>query len=130
MHWIEILKNIAPLALAFTPAAPFIPALIAGIELAEARGGSSVEKKALAVETAVKIAQGVEAVKAGTVDPQSLGEVVSNGIETAVGVANLIHKGPEEVKVVPVAVAEAAVPAAVVAAAVTDTPPEPDAPSA
>jgi hypothetical protein len=108
MNWIDILEHSLPMALAFTPAAPFIPAVLAGIKLAQAHGGTKDEKKALAVETAIKLAQGTDAIKAGTVDPATLGKVVDDGIETAVGVANLIHKGPDAVKVVPVATAPVA----------------------
>jgi hypothetical protein len=104
MDWISLLERIAPVALAFTPAAPFIPAIMAGVKLAQETGGTKDEKKALAVETAIKIAQGTDAIRAGTVDPEALGKVVDDGIETAVGVVNLIHKGPEVVKVVPVTV--------------------------
>ena len=102
MDWIHVLELVAPTALALTPAAPFIPAVLAGIKLAEAKGGTAAEKKALAVETAVAIGQGVEGIKAGTIDPETLGRVVDHGIETAVGVANLIHKGPAAVAVVSV----------------------------
>lgn len=100
MDWLHILEAVAPAALAFTPAAPFIPAVIAGVKLAQAKGGTGAEKKALAMDTAMKIAEGVDAVRAGTVDPATLSKVVSDGIETAVGVTKLVHKGPDAAKVV------------------------------
>lgn len=95
-RWIQILRQVGPAILAFTPAAPFIPAVLAGIEIAENTGGTGAEKKAKAIETAVEIANGINAVKgAPVVDPQQLGATVSSAIDTAVGVANLVDRTPD-----------------------------------
>lgn len=94
--WLQVLRQIGPVVLAFTPAAPFIPAVLAGIEIAEQAGGTGAEKKAKAIETAVQIANGVNAVKgAPVIDPQQLSTTVDAAIDTVVGVANLVDRTPD-----------------------------------
>ncbi len=93
-NWLHILGTLGPSVLAFTPAAPFIPAVIAGIKLAESRGGTGAEKKAIALETAVRVAEGIHAEDAQIISPQALATTVSDAIDTVVDVTNLVHRTP------------------------------------
>jgi len=95
MNWIDLLKTIGPGILAVTPAAPFIPAVIAGVELAEELhgAGSGAQKKATAQKVALAVAQGVNAVKnEPLVNADQLAAVTGTAIDTVVGVVNLTQK--------------------------------------
>jgi hypothetical protein len=93
---LQVLETLGPVVLALTPAAPFIPAVIAGIRLAESHGGTGAEKKALAQSTALAIANGVNAVTGQpTIPSGQLEAVTGQAIDTVVGVVNLTHKAAE-----------------------------------
>ena len=96
MNWIDLLKTIGPGILAVTPAAPFIPAVLAGVELAEelhAGAGNSAQKKATAQKVALAVAQGVNAAKnEPLVNADQLAAVTGTAIDTVVGVVNLTQK--------------------------------------
>lgn len=92
--WLEVLETMGPAVLAFTPAAPFIPAVVTGIKLAEQlKGASGPEKKQAAQDVALAIANGVNEAKGQpTIDAATLSTVTGTAIDTVVGVVNLTHK--------------------------------------
>ena len=95
MKWIDVLEQLGPAVLTMTPAAPFIPAIIAGIKLAETlKGpGNGAEKKQIAQAVSAAIASGVNQAKGGDViNPDQLSAVTGTAIDTVVGVVNLTHK--------------------------------------
>ena len=95
--WLQALEQIGPSILLFTPLAPIAPAVIAGIKVAEAIPGASGEqKKALVQQIAGLAAAGANAQAGKTViDPQQMGAVSGQAIDTVVSVVNLIHQLPE-----------------------------------
>ncbi len=98
-NWLHILETIGPAVLAFTPAAPFIPAVLAGIKLAESSGGTGAEKKQLAIETAAQIATSVNQVTGKpAVNPAQLAAVTGTAIDTVVGVVNLTQQAATDVQ--------------------------------
>ncbi len=95
--WLQILEQIGPTILLFTPLAPIAPAIIAGIKVAESiPGASGPQKKALVQQIAGLAAAGANA-QAGhqVIDPGTLEAVSGQAIDTVVGVANLVHVLPE-----------------------------------
>lgn len=95
--WFRILKEIGPTVLAFTPIAPLVPAIIAGIELAEQiPGATGAQKKAIVQQIAKTAAEGANA-QAGhvVIDAASIETVAGSAIDTVVGVVNIIHQLPE-----------------------------------
>lgn len=99
MNWKNfgrILEQIAPIALAIVPGIPpvLIPVIVHGIQTAESIGGTGPEKKAKAmdlVKTGI-LAANLTAGKT-VIDPNVI-HVVSNGVDTVVGVVNAIQAHP------------------------------------
>lgn len=92
-NWLRLVEQIAPIVLLATPAAPLAPFVAAGIKAAESvEGASGAQKLAIAKTIAGVGAEAVNA-QAGVVvvDPQVLDATITNGINTVVGAANLIH---------------------------------------
>ncbi len=98
--WIAILKIIGPAVMMVVPGAqPFIPLVIAGIEVAEMSNKSGVEKRAIAME-AVELG----AVTANTIAkkevvlPIEASKVADDTIDAVVGATNLVSKIVENLK--------------------------------
>lgn len=95
MKWLELIKTVAPLILTFVPGMPpvLIPAIIKGIEIAEAIPGATGEQKKVAVINLVKTGMSTANAIHGEVilDPVALSNIVSKGIDTAVDTINIIH---------------------------------------
>lgn len=95
-NFARILEQIAPIALSVVPGIPpvLVPVIVHGIQTAEKLGGTGPEKKASAIDLvrtgilATNLAAGKQ-----VVDPSTI-NAVSNGIDTVVGVVNVIHKQP------------------------------------
>lgn len=92
----RILEQIAPIALAIVPGIPpvLIPVIVHGIQTAENLGGTGPEKKAQAMDL-VKTGILAANLTAGKqlVDPNTI-HVVSNAVDTVVGVVNAIQAHP------------------------------------
>lgn len=99
MDWLKVLKILGPAILAVVPgAAPFIPLIMAGMELAEETGRPGVEKKAIAKE-AVKVgAEGVNLIaKKEIVNPTEAVQVADDTIDAVVGSVKLVTKALDKV---------------------------------
>lgn len=92
--WLSTLANLAPLVLATIPSFPkaLIPAVVAGMAAAESLGTAGSDKKASVLALATSVAEGLNVVKPGSVDPATLSATVGNAVDTVVGVVNLVHK--------------------------------------
>ena len=91
----RLVEQLAPIALALTGVPPvLIPVVIHGIQVAEQFGGTGAEKKAKAIDLVTTAISGTNlAAGKQVVDPNAV-HAVSNGIDTVVGVVNLINKHP------------------------------------
>lgn len=91
--WFKILKQVAPVILAATPAAPLAPFIAIGIQAAEQIPGASGATKLAVAQRIVHIA--VEATNAqvgyAKVDPTLVDQAVVDGINTVVAVVNAKH---------------------------------------
>jgi predicted Mrr-cat superfamily restriction endonuclease len=90
MKWLDVLKVIGPAALAAVPgAAPFIPLIVAGIQVAEMSGKPGVEKKEMA-KAIVKI--GAEATntaaKKEIINPTDAVKLANDTIDIVVKAVN------------------------------------------
>lgn len=96
-RWLQVLEQVGPTVLMFTPLAPIAPAVVAGIKVAEAiPGATGPQKKALVQQIAGLAAAGANAQAGKTVvDPTSLEAVSGQAIDTVIGVVNLTHILPE-----------------------------------
>lgn len=95
MKWFDILKIIGPAVLAVIPGgAAIAPLVVAGMQAAEQiPGKTGTEKKALVQEIVAIGAQGANAVaKREMLPPAEVAAVTGTGIDTVVGVVNLIHR--------------------------------------
>lgn len=93
MKWINILKIIAPAILAVIPGAqPFIPLIIAGMEVAEETQKPGVEKKAIAIE-AVKLGADTAntIAKKEVIDPSLAVKTAESSIDLIVDISNKLH---------------------------------------
>lgn len=94
-NWLDLIKQFAPMILAFTPAAAIAPYIVPGIEAAEAlKNASGQEKLAHAIETTHVVISAVNAAKPGTIDPATADAAITSGINTVIAVTNLIHRQP------------------------------------
>ncbi len=90
----RLVEQLAPIALAVIPGVPpaLIPIIVHGIQTSEKLGGTGAEKKAQVIDlartsiTATNIAAGKQ-----VIDPSTI-NAVSNGIDTVVGVVNVLQK--------------------------------------
>lgn len=92
----HVLGQIAPLVLMIIPGVPpiLIPSIVNGIQAAEQFGGTGAEKKAAAIATVKSsIAVANLVAQREVVDPTAI-HAVSNGIDTVVGVVNLLKSQP------------------------------------
>ena len=91
--WFTILKRVAPVVLALTPAAPLAPFIAVAIQAAEQIPGASGPTKLAIAREIVKI--GVNATNAqigyAKVDPALVDEAIENGINTVVAIVNAKH---------------------------------------
>lgn len=94
--WLAILKTFAPMIIATTvPGGAVIGPLVThAIEEAESiQGATGAEKKA---HTIAIVQDGIAGLNAGAgkvvVDPAAVTTTLSHGIDTAVGVTNMLHK--------------------------------------
>lgn len=91
--WFTILKRVAPIVLATTPAAPLAPFIAVAIQAAEQIPGADGPTKLAIAREIVTI--GVNATNAqigyAKIDPALVDEVVENGIHTVVAVVNAKH---------------------------------------
>ena len=91
----RLVEQFAPIALAVAGVPPIlVPVVVHGIQVAETFGGSGPEKKAQAIDLVTTAILGTN-IAAGkqVVDPLAI-HAVSNGIDTVVGVVNLVKKQP------------------------------------
>lgn len=105
MSWKEfaqIIEKVAPLIPLLVPGIPpvLIPAIVHGIQVAEAiPGADGKTKKAAAVEivsTAISVVNSTAATEGTSkqvIDPSVI-NAVSNGIDTAVGIVNVVKRQP------------------------------------
>lgn len=97
--WLQIVEQLAPLALSFTPAAPLAPFIVPAIMEAEAasKPGSGADKLAH-VRQAVQV--GIAAVNAQAghveIDPTLVDTALTNGVATVVSVVNTVHAARAE----------------------------------
>ena len=92
--WLEILKNVGPIAIAATVpgGAAIAPLVIAAIKSAEAiKGATGAEKKAHALEIVQAGAQ-VAANYTDKIAPAEVTVTASAAIDAAVGATNIIHR--------------------------------------
>ncbi len=92
MDWLKVLKVIGPAVLAIVPGVgPFIPLIIAGIELAEESGKPGVEKKQIAKDI-VKLGMVAanQVAKKEIVKPEEAVKVADDTIDAIVGVTNIV----------------------------------------
>lgn len=94
MDWLKVLKILGPAIMAVVPGAlPFVPLVMAGIELAEETGKPGAEKKEIAKE-AVKL--GAETANAvahrEVVNAAEAVAVADNTIDAVVGTVNIVTK--------------------------------------
>lgn len=90
--WMEILEEIGPEILLFTPFAPIAPALIAGIRVANETADTGAEKLANVVQVAGIAAQGLNAQVGRTViDPQVVAASAAGAISSVVQIVNSLH---------------------------------------
>jgi hypothetical protein len=92
MKWLSILKVLGPAVLMGVPGAqPFIPLIIAGIEVAEKSGKSGSEKKEIA-KNAVKLGAEVAntVAKKEVLNSIEAEKVADNTIDAIVGIVNIV----------------------------------------
>ena len=91
----RLVEQLAPIALSITGVPPaLIPVIVHGIQTAEQFGGTGAEKKAKALTLVTTAIVGTNvAVGKQVIDPNAI-NAVSNGIDTVVGIVNLIKKQP------------------------------------
>ena len=91
--WFTILKRLAPVALALTPAAPLAPFIAVAIQAAEQIPGASGPTKLAIAREIVKISVNATNAQLGyaKVDPELVDEAIENGINTVVAVVNAKH---------------------------------------
>lgn len=92
-RWLQILGQIGPQILAFTPLAPIAPAVAAAIGEAEAIGGASSAQKLAHVQQIVNDAVIATNAQAGktVLDPQLVAAASATAISTVVNVTNVVH---------------------------------------
>lgn len=97
--WLQILAQVGPQVLLFTPLAPIAPAVIAGIAHAEGmQGASGAQKLAQVVAIAQDAAVAVNTQKGRVViDPAVMTGAAQAAISTAVQVTNMVHGAPATV---------------------------------
>lgn len=94
MKWLDILKVIGPAALAAVPgAAPFIPLIIAGMQVAEMSGKPGVEKKEIA-KAAIKVAAEAtnQVAKKEIVNPEQAVRLANDTIDVVVKAVNAVSE--------------------------------------
>lgn len=94
LDWKALIKLTAPIILASTPLAPIAPFVALGIQSAEKIKGASGPEK---LEHAVEISRAAIAAtnaQAGrvVVDPALADATIQSGINTVIGVANIVHR--------------------------------------
>ena len=92
--WLEILKQVGPIVLMFTPLAKLVPSIVAGIAAAEGLpGASGPEKKALVQQIVAAGVAGANA-QAGreVIAPDEATAAASAAIDTIVTVTNIVSK--------------------------------------
>lgn len=92
MKWLDILKVIGPAVMAVVPGAqPFIPLVVAGIEVAESSGKDGASKRVLAKEAVRFGAQAANTIAKRDVVPVDQAEAVFDStVDTIVGVVNIV----------------------------------------
>lgn len=92
--WLQVLKQVGPIVLAFTPLAPIAPAVIAGIAAAEALPGATGEQKKVIVQQIVTAGAAAANAQAGRVviDPADAAAAAHTAIDTIVTVTNIVEK--------------------------------------
>jgi hypothetical protein len=94
LSWLKKVEFVVPFILPFIPGVPpaVIPFIVKGIQTAEAvEGATGAQKLAIAQAEVANGVAAVNAAKPGTIDETNLNSAVTNGINTAVAVTNLIH---------------------------------------
>lgn len=96
LKWLAVLKQIGPVVLALTPAAPMAPFVLAGIDAAEhLKGASGPEKLAHAKAITQAAVAAVNAQHGSPViDPDLADAVYDDAVSTTIGVCNLVHRQP------------------------------------
>src|SRR5574338_476134 len=94
MTWVEALKTIGPIVLSTIPgAAPFVPLVLKGIEVAEDSKAPGHTKKQLAKDITGLAANVVNTVKKSVViDPVEATSVADRTIDLVVEATNQFHK--------------------------------------
>lgn len=92
--WLAILKVLGPaIMLAVPGAAPFIPLVMAGIEVAEMTGKPGIEKKEIAKEAVALGATTANTIaKTEVINSAEAVKVADNTIDAIVGATNIISK--------------------------------------
>lgn len=94
-RFLDVLKVMGPALVSFLPGGPIYGSLLlAGIEAAEQLpDASGAEKKALVMQMVALGIQGVKTAKPDApVDPTEIATLVGTGIDTVVGVVNVLAK--------------------------------------
>jgi hypothetical protein len=92
-RWLQLVEEVGPSILLFTPLAPITPAIVAGIKLVnDLPGVKGPEKKAIVQQIAAVAAAGANA-QAGhqVIDPASVATVSGQVIDSVVQVTNLVN---------------------------------------
>lgn len=92
--WLEVLKSVAPMVLAFTPLAPIVPAIVVGIAEAEKIPGASGAEKLAHVQKIARQAAEAANAQAGheVINPDEMDQASAAAISTAVTIVNMTHK--------------------------------------
>jgi hypothetical protein len=96
-RWLQLVEEVGPSILLFTPLAPITPAIVAGIKLVnDLPGVKGPEKKLLVQQIAAVAAAGANA-QAGhqVIDPASVATVSGQAIDTIIGVVGIVHDLPD-----------------------------------
>lgn len=91
--WLHLIEQVAPYALAATPAAPLAPFIAIGIQAAEQIPGATGATKLAIAKQIVSIGVAATNAQAGhqKIDPVLVDQTVTDGINTVVGAVNLAH---------------------------------------
>ena len=97
--WISILKILGPAIMMVVPGGqPFIPLVIAGIQVAEMSGQPGAEKKKIAKDAIKLGAETANAIaKKEVMKPSDAVAVADNAIDAIVGAVNIVHNVKSEV---------------------------------
>lgn len=99
-QWLSLVVRFAPLVLMVIPGMPavLVPVIVHAIQEAEQTAASGTDKKAHALAVVTDAITAVNTVKGKPViNPEIVQTVVSPGIDTAVGVVNLVSKSTPKV---------------------------------